>query len=93
MTDDQEAYQRAKKRAEAKYDFYRHLAIYIAVSILLVIINLSTSPSYLWFKWPLMGWGLAVLLHGLRTFALPGRPGVPERMIEKEMEREASRKP
>lgn len=31
----QEAYQRAKKRAEAKFGFYIHLSVYIAVSILL----------------------------------------------------------
>jgi len=87
----QEAYQRAKKRVTAKVRFYRHLTIYIAVSILLIIINVSTSTEYLWFIWPLMGWGLAVLLHALRVFAFSGESGVTERMIEKEMEREAAK--
>lgn len=45
----QEAYERAKKRVEAKVRFYRHLTIYIAVCILLIIINFSTSAEYLWF--------------------------------------------
>ncbi len=87
----QEVYQRAKKRAEAKVGFYRHLTIYIAVCTLLMIINFSTSTEYLWFKWPLMGWGLAVLLHFMRVFVFSGESGVTEQMIEKEMEREASK--
>ena len=88
----QEVYQKAKKKAEAKYYFYRHLIIYIAVNILLIIINLSLSPDYLWFRWPLMGWGLAVLLHALRVFIFSRESGVMEQMIEKEIERETSRK-
>jgi tetrahydromethanopterin S-methyltransferase subunit G len=41
--ENQEAYQRAKKSAGAKFGFYIHLVVTIAVSIVLVIINLSTS--------------------------------------------------
>lgn len=85
----QEAYQRAKKRVEAKAGFYRHLTIYIAVSVLLMLINFSTSSEYLWFIWPLMGWGLAVLLHALRVFGFAGGSAITEQMIEKEMEKEA----
>jgi hypothetical protein len=84
-----EAYQRAKKRVAAKIGFYRHLTIYIAVCILLIAINLSTSTQYLWVKWPLMGWGIAVLLHALRVFGSSGRPAITEEMITKEMEKEA----
>ena len=87
----QEAYQRAKKRVTAKVGLYRHLTIYIAVNILLIIINVSTSTEYLWFIWPLMGWGLAVVLHALSVFAFSDESGVTEKMIEKEMEREAAK--
>ena len=87
----QEVYKRARKRAEAKVKFYRHLTIYIAVNILLIIINVSTSTEHLWFIWPLMGWGLAVVLHALSVFAFSGESGVTERMIEKEMEKEAAK--
>ena len=65
--ENQEAYQRAKKRAEAKLGFYLHLAVYIVVNILLIIINLSTSAQYLWFKWPLIGWGIGVFFHALQN--------------------------
>ena len=88
----QEAYQRAKKRVEAKVGFYRHLTIYIAVCALLILINFSTSTEQLWFIQPLMGWGIAVLLHALRVFGFVGESTITEQMIEKEMEKEAYKK-
>lgn len=88
----QEAYQRAKKRVEAKFGFYIHLTVYIAVSFLLIIINLNTSLEYLWFKWPLIGWGIGVLFHTLGVFVFPEKSAVTEKMIEKEMKKEALKK-
>ena len=90
--ENQEAYQKAKKRVEAKVGFYIHLSVYIAVSILLIIINISTSSQNLWFTRPLIGWGIGVLFHGLGVFVFSGKPAITERMIEKEMKKEASRK-
>jgi len=90
--ENREAYKRAKKRAEAKLGFYLHLAVYIVVNILLIIINLSTSTEYLWFKWPLIGWGIGVFFHALGTFVFSGGSVIKERMIEKEMKKEALKK-
>ena len=80
-----EAYQEAKKRVEAKFGFYTHLSIYVAVILLLVFINLVTSAGTLWFQWPMLGWGIAVAFHALAAFIFPNRPAVTEKMIEKEM--------
>lgn len=90
--DNQEAYQRAKRRAEAKIGFYIHLAVYVGVNILLIIINLSTSPQYIWFKWPLLGWGIGLFFHGMSIFVFSGKTfrGMKEKMIEKEMKRDSS---
>ena len=63
-------YEAARRRAKAKYGFFVHAAVYAAVMLLLVVINLLTSPGVIWFIWPLMGWGLAVALHGARVFLL-----------------------
>ncbi|MBF0443361.1 MAG: 2TM domain-containing protein [Oligoflexales bacterium] len=43
--------------------FKANLMIYIIINILLVIINLSYCPDYIWFHFPILGWGclLAVL--------------------------------
>ena len=89
--EDQEAYRRAKKRVEVKIGFYIHLSVYIVVNILLIIINLVTSPQVLWFKFPLMGWGVGVFFHGLGVFVFSGGSALKERMIEKEMGKEAQR--
>lgn len=87
---DQDARQRATRRVEAKLSFYVHLTVYLAVGAFLVIVNLSTSTDYLWVKWPLMGWGVAILLHGLSVFVFNGRSSVTERMIEREMRKGGS---
>jgi hypothetical protein len=89
----QEAYEKAKKRVEAKIGFYVHLAVYVGVNILLTIINLSTSREYLWFQWPLIGWGIGLFFHGLGVFVFSGRSSVKEKMIQQEMEKQALRKP
>ena len=90
--ENQETYRRAKRRAEAKIGFYIHLAVYVGVNILLIIINLSTSPQYIWFKWPLLGWGIGLFFHGMSIFVFSGNKfkGIKEKMIEKEMKRDSS---
>ena len=90
--ENQEAYQRAKRRAEAKIGFYIHLAVYVGVNILLIIINLSTSPQHIWFKWPLLGWGIGLFFHGMSIFVFSGNKfkEIKEKMIEKEMKRDSS---
>jgi hypothetical protein len=90
--ENQEAYQRARGRLEAKFGFYIHLSVYIAVNILLIIINLLTSTKYIWFKWPLLGWGIGVLFHALGVFVFYGRSSIKEKMIEKEMNKETLKK-
>ena len=84
----QKDYKRAKGRAVAKFGFYTHLIIYMAVGMALVFINLSSSTDYYWVKWPLMGWGIGVLMHGMRVFFYPKKSAILEKMIEKEMEKE-----
>ena len=90
--ENQEAYERARKRVEAKIGFYVHLSVYIAVNILLIIVNISTSPQYLWFKWPLIGWGIGVVSHALGVFVFTSGSAIKEQMIEKEMKKEAHKK-
>lgn len=87
----QEAHLKAKKKAESKIGFRIHLTIYIVVITLLVIINLSTSTEYIWFKWPLLGWGVAVIIHALSIFNTSEQTTIKERMIKKEIEKETLR--
>jgi len=80
-----EAYQSAKKRVEAKMGFYTHLSVYAAVILLLAVINFVASPGAIWVHWPMLGWGVAVVIHAAFVFIFPGQFTVTEKMIEKEM--------
>ncbi len=48
--------------------FYMHAAQFGFVMVLLLVINLLTSPRYLWVGWVFLGWGSGLLFHGLRVF-------------------------
>ncbi|TXR60320.1 histidine kinase [Bacillus sp. AY18-3] len=63
-----ENYLRAKKRVENLKAFYIHLTVYILVNLMLFFINISSDSSKLWFLYPLGGWGIGIIIHGLTTF-------------------------
>jgi hypothetical protein len=86
----QDAYENARRRVEAKFGFYIHLVVYVAVNILLVVLNLRYSPQYLWFPWPLFGWGIGICFHALGIFVFPSGSAIKERMIQREMKRPTS---
>jgi len=65
---DQLTHEEAKQKAQAIKGFYQHLLVYVLVNILLFVINLLKSPGSWWFYWPLLGWGIGVIAHGLRAF-------------------------
>ncbi len=90
--ENQEAYQKAKKKVEARIGFYVHLAVYVSVNALLIIINLLTSSQYLWFKWPLIGWGIGVIFHAMGVFVFSGGSAIKEQMIQKEMKKKSLKK-
>ena len=73
MNTKESKYQEAKKRVAELRGFYRHLSVYVIVNLGLFLINMTTSPETLWFIWPLLGWGIAIVLHALRVFG--GTPG------------------
>ncbi|MDD5689640.1 MAG: 2TM domain-containing protein [Caldisericia bacterium] len=87
---EEEKYQEVKKRVEEIRGFYSHLLAYVLVNILLFIINLLTSPGVFWFYWPLLGWGIGVLVHAIGVFGLFGFLGKEweERKIKELMEKE-----
>jgi len=88
--ENQQQYQKAKDRVEAKIGFYTHLAVFILVNALLIYLNYTTSPGYLWFKWPLFGWGIGLLFHALGYFLFSDGSSFKERMIEKELKKRES---
>ena len=91
---EEDKYIEAKKKVENIKGFYGNLVAFILVNAVLIFINLYTSPSYLWFFWPLLWWGLGVLIHGLKVFELLPSLGKDweERKIKEFMEKEKQNK-
>lgn len=83
---EEEIYEEARKRVKAKRDFYQHLAVYVVVNIILVLVwRFAAGGGYPWFLWPLGGWGVGVLFNFLNVFVFPGKP--EKGAIEKEAEK------
>lgn len=81
-------YVRAKKKMEMLKAFYIHLTVYIFVNILLLAINLLTNPTFWWFLYPLVGWGVGLFIHGLTTFASGFGSDWETRKIKEYMEKD-----
>lgn len=82
-----QAYREAEARVNAKLGFYRHLASFVVVIGILAIINLLTAPDHIWFYWPALGWGIAIMLHGLSVFNSRSLDRRKEQMIQREIEK------
>jgi hypothetical protein len=65
--EEHEKLQRAKERVEAITGFYIHLSVYILVNAVLLIINVLSGEPW-WVQWPILGWGIGVVAHGLAVF-------------------------
>lgn len=91
MNNQEEVYENAKKKVEAKLRFRIHLSIYVAVMVLLFTINMFNSPEYLWFKWPLLGWGIGIVAHALSVYVLPQKLTPTEEMVMKQVEKDAAK--
>jgi len=65
---EQLAYEKAAKRVEELKGFYGNLISYCIFIPFLIFINFQTSPKYHWFWWPMLGWGIGVISHGIIVF-------------------------
>jgi hypothetical protein len=48
--------------------FKIHFAAYVLVNLVLIAVNLLTTPDKLWFYWPLIGWGIGIAAHGAAVY-------------------------
>jgi len=90
----QASFLEAQKKMEDIKGFYGNLIAYIVFTVGLATLNLLTSPEYLWFLYPAVGWGFGVAVHGMAVYnAVPflGRDW-EERKIRQIMEREKQQK-
>ncbi len=86
MNKESQAYEKATKRVKELRGFYGNLTSYVLVISFLAVLNILTSPGYLWFFWPMIGWGLGIAAHAVTTFGI-GKDW-EERKIRELMEEE-----
>lgn len=86
LSEEQLAYEKASKRVEELKGFYGNLISYCIFIPFLIFINLKTSPDYHWFYWPMLGWGIGVISHGIKTFGIGS--DWEEKQIRKYMQKE-----
>ena len=66
---EEQIYEQAKKRVTKKKGFYVHLTVYICVNIILVLIwAFAAGGGFPWFIFPIVGWGIAIIIHGVSVF-------------------------
>jgi two-component system LytT family sensor kinase len=60
-------YIKAVERVEKLKEFYQNLASYCLVIPFLIFINLTFSPGFQWFWFPIFGWGIGLTFHFLEV--------------------------
>jgi hypothetical protein len=86
MPTDEELMQTARENAKEKMGFLTHLAVFVAVNLVLIAIWWITSGpgSFPWFLFVTLFWGIGLVSHYLNAFH--GHT-YTERMAEREFRR------
>ena len=71
---EQEAKQILRRRV-----FLLHLSIYLSTNLFLVVIWALAGGGYPWFLFPIFGWGIGLVAHGVAAYLLSD----PEEMVVK----------
>ena len=80
---EREARQILKRRT-----FYLHLAVYLAVQVMLVAIWALVGGGFPWFLFPLLGWGVGLVAHGATAFLLAHPDDIVLQREQKRLSRE-----
>jgi hypothetical protein len=75
----------ARRRAARRLGFLIHAAVFAAVNVALIAINVVAAPAYPWAIFPLLGWGFGLLMHGLVAFGVFGR--IYQSLVARELAR------
>lgn len=85
QTGDPELRTRAVKRLKSRRDFYGHVMVYVLVNAFLVVIWAVTGDGgFFWPVFPLVGWGIGVILNAWDVF-------FAQEMTEERIAREMAR--
>lgn len=84
-----EEYWRVRRRVRRVLRFYRHLVTFVAVNLLLFLIDFISSREEFFVQWVALVWGAILALHFLNTFVFSALLGsdAERHMIDKEMQK------
>jgi hypothetical protein len=68
MIDNDQLRSDAQCHVSALRGFYTNFVAYIIINILLIIINLVSTPHLLWFYWVSLFWGIGIAYQAAHTF-------------------------
>lgn len=91
--EDDAVYAQARKHVRAIKGFYVHALVFVLVNGGLVAINLATqredSRFAWWSLWPVFGWGIGLVAHGVSVFGFGGLwgPDWEERKVQQIVQR------
>ena len=86
--DEERAYKAARERAEALQGLYIHLLVFVVINAGLFGINWLTrgdDGGGWWAIWPLLGWGIGLLVHILVIVAPVFSPAWVDRRADRLM--------
>ncbi len=72
----------AQKRAKRKMGWYTHAFVYIVVNLGLAL--KSAFAGHDWAVYPLLGWGLGLMIHGIVVFVSAPADRLREHLVQKE---------
>jgi hypothetical protein len=87
-----EALEEARRYVRRKRIFYAVLGIWIALSVMWFLIDMSDDSSSVWFYWPMLGTGIAVAITGIVLLGVGGLFGAEweRRQIDRYLRRRGS---
>jgi 2TM domain len=83
----------ARRWVRRKRIFATIVTIYLLLSLMWFVIDMLDDSTGLWFYWPMLGAGLAVVVTGIGMFGLGGLFGADweRRQIDRYLERRGDR--
>ena len=83
----------AQRRARAKMGFYIHLAVFVVVNSVLVLIDLLALRRHGVSLFPALGWGLGLAIHGTVVFFAGSGSSLHQRLVDAELAKLGGRRP
>lgn len=77
----------AKKRADAKFGWYIHAAVFVLVNLVMLAVSNYGIGRRAWAYQPMLAWAFGLAMHGMSAWFMGAETDFRERLIQRERER------